>query len=138
MSGQGVPDAIRAAVSLRAQQRCEYCHVPEGAVLWPHEADHIIAEQHGGQTDWDNLAFACFHCNRHKGPNVASVEAQTGRIVPLFNPRVHRWDEHFRAEGPLIVGLTDIGRATVRLLRFNAPERLLIRQALSRAGRWHG
>ena len=34
--------------------------------------------------------------------------------VPLFNPRTHRWDEHFRWEGYYLTGLTPIGRATIR------------------------
>ena len=110
--------------------------MPDGATLWPHEADHIIAEQHGGKTELANLAFACFHCNRHKGPNVASVDGETGQVTPLFNPRIHGWGEHFQAAGARIVPLTDIGRMTAALLRFNSPERLLVRQALCRAGRW--
>jgi hypothetical protein len=136
MSGAWLPASLRAAVEERAGGRCEYCRVPDGAVMWPHEADHIIAEQHGGKTDLENLALACFHCNRHKGPNVASVDPQTGQVVRLFNPRAHRWAEHFRTEGPRIEPLSDIGRVTVELLRLNAPARLLVRQALRQAGRW--
>lgn len=137
MSGERVSAALRVAVARRANDRCEYCGMPEGAVLWTHEADHIVSSQHGGETVPENLAFACFHCNRHKGPNIVALDAETGRMAPLFNPRVHRWNQHFRAEGPLIVGLTDVGRATVRLLRLNAPERLLGRQLLWQRGRWN-
>jgi hypothetical protein len=104
--------------------------------MWPHEADHIVAAQHGGKTELANLAFACWHCNRYKGPNVASTDAQTGRVVPLFNPRLHLWGEHFEANGPTIDPKTDIGRLTASLLRFNLPERILVRQALRQAGRW--
>jgi hypothetical protein len=136
MSGQWISANLRSAVESRAKSRCEYCLVPDGAVLWPHEPDHVVAEQHGGSTGLANLALACFHCNRRKGPNVASVDSETGQIVPLFNPRVHRWLEHFRAEGARVVPLTQIGRVTVDLLRLNSPGRLLIRQALHEAGRW--
>ena len=136
MSGDWIPASLRAAVAQRAGGRCEYCRVPEGVVLWPHEADHIIAEQHGGKTELENLALACFHCNRRKGPNVASVDPATGTLVPLFNPRVHRWVEHFRLEGPRLEPLSDIGRVTIGLLRLNSPERLLVREALRRVGRW--
>ena len=136
MSSPGVSASLRADLERRANARCEYCLVPTGAVMWPHEPDHIIAEQHGGRTELANLALACFHCNRRKGPNVASVDSATGQVVPLFNPRVHRWADHFRLEGPRIVPLTQIGRVTVELLRLNSPERLLVRQALLQAGRW--
>jgi hypothetical protein len=104
--------------------------------MWPHEADHIIAEQHRGTTGFDNLAFACFHCNRRKGPNLASLDPNTGQLSPLFNPRVHQWAEHFRKDGAHIVPLSAIGRVTVELLRLNSPERLLVRVAVLQSGRW--
>ena len=136
MSGPGVSANLRVALKRRANARCEYCLVPDGAVMWPHEPDHIVAEQHGGHTELANLALACFHCNRRKGPNLASVDSESGPVVPLFNPRVHRWAEHFRLDETRIAPLTQIGRVTVELLRLNSPERLLIRQALLQAGRW--
>ena len=136
MSGPGVSGSLRAAVERRAGGRCEYCLVPDGAVMWPHEADHVIPQQHGGRTELMNLALACFHCNRRKGPNVASVDPDTGQVVPLFNPRVHKWAEHFGVEGPRIAALTQVGRVTVELLRLNSSERLLVRQALREIGRW--
>jgi len=52
-------------------------------VLLPHQPDHIIARQHGGQTTADNLAFACIHCNRHKGPNIASIDPIYGDLKKL-------------------------------------------------------
>jgi 5-methylcytosine-specific restriction endonuclease McrA len=136
MSSQRVPAELRFAVEQRAGGRCEYCLVPSGAVMWPHEADHIIAEQHGGKMDLNNLALACFHCNRRKGPNIASVDPHTQRIVPLFNPRINEWTQHFRIEAVEITPLTENGRATAELLRFNSAERLLVRRALRQAGRW--
>ena len=61
---------MRKAVVARAQSCCEYCRAPQDASLAPHEPDHVIGEQHGGQTTLDNLAYACFRCNRLKGPNI--------------------------------------------------------------------
>lgn len=40
--------------------------------------DHIIPRQHGGLTQLDNLALACLHCNRHKGPNLAGLDPLDG------------------------------------------------------------
>jgi hypothetical protein len=51
--------------------------------------DHIIARQHDGATTIDNLALACLHCNRHKGPNIAGRDVATGDLVRLFHPRQH-------------------------------------------------
>ncbi|HEX7774563.1 MAG TPA: HNH endonuclease signature motif containing protein, partial [Pyrinomonadaceae bacterium] len=52
----------------------------------PHEPDHLIALKHGGQTTFENLALACFVCNRFKGSDIASIDAVTGELVGLFNP----------------------------------------------------
>jgi hypothetical protein len=39
----------------------------------PFQIDHIIARQHGGATELENLALACIHCNRFKGPNMLGL-----------------------------------------------------------------
>ena len=89
-------EATRRAVFERSGRRCEYClvpHDPPGAadplLPGPH-VDHVIARQHGGGDEMDNFALSCPHCNRHKGPNAASVTLQ-GEPVLLFNPRRHFW-----------------------------------------------
>ena len=128
--------ALRLAVGERAHGCCEYCRVHEDDVLLPHEPDHVIAEQHGGQSTFENLALACFHCNRNKGPNIASVDPQTGRIVPLFNPRLHSWIEHFQLDGAHIIPESENGRATVSLLKFNTPARIRVRESLIGVGRF--
>lgn len=100
----------------------------------PFEIDHVIAESHGGATTADNLCLCCFACNRHKGPNVAGVDPDTGRIVPLFNPRRHGWRRHFRWDGPVLAGLTSSGRATVRVLKINLDHRVGFRRELIAEG----
>lgn len=119
-----VPAALRREVVERAEDRCEYCQLPARVAFFPHEVDHVIAEKHGGATDIDNLAFACWRCNRHKGSDLTSFDPQTGQLSPLFNPRKQVWTEHFACEGEKIVGLTLEGRTTVNLLRLNSEERL--------------
>jgi hypothetical protein len=125
-------------VRSRAGGCCEYCLLHEDDAFEPHEADHIIAEQHGGQTTENNLAFACWDCNRRKGPNVASVDPQTGEVVRLFDPRCDLWKDHFRLETFRILPLTLAGRATAALLRLNSPERLSVRATLCQIGRYPG
>jgi len=131
-----IPVTMRAAVRERAAGRCEYCLVSDEDVLIPHEPDHVVAEQHGGETSEQNLAFACFHCNRFKGPNLASMDPDTRQLAQLFLPRAQVWSEHFALNAGRIVGLTPTGRATVFLLRLNSPARMRLREALMTAGRY--
>lgn len=48
MSCSYISVELRKQVSERAQDCCEYCLIPEIAVLFAHQVDHIIAEKHGG------------------------------------------------------------------------------------------
>ena len=89
-----VSRALRRAVVERADHCCEYCGMPDSILRLPHEPDHIVATQHGGQTALDNLAYTCFRCNRFKGPNLTSLDPDTGAITPLFNPRLDHWRQH--------------------------------------------
>jgi hypothetical protein len=122
--------ALEQEVWRRAGSRCEYCHVPQEFYRVPFQIDHVIAEQHGGPTVLENLALACLHCNRHKGPNIASIDPDTGQLVPLFHPRRDRWEDHFRWSHHELVGLTTVGRATIRVLAINHPDCLAVRAAL--------
>jgi len=79
---------------------------------FPHEPDHIIALKHRGETKGENLALACFDCNRFKGTDIASVDPVTGQVVHLFNPRTQTWSDHFAIEDGRIAPLTPVGRAT--------------------------
>jgi hypothetical protein len=127
---------LRELVAERAQGRCEYCLIHQGEVFLPHQADHIIARQHGGETTPDNLAFACIHCNRHKGPNIASIDSVSGQLTPLFNPRTQTWIEHFSLEAAYIRPITAVGRVTVHLLKLNQADRVNVRRAIIEMGRY--
>jgi len=106
--------ARREFVRKRAAARCEYCHLPDFA-LSPEDfhVEHIVARKHRGPDQTDNLAWACIYCNLYKGPNLASLDPDTGKITSLFHPRRDRWQRHFRMIGARIVGWTAIGRTTV-------------------------
>ncbi len=125
---------LRQRVFERAAGRCEYCLTPQQVVLAPHEVDYVIALKHGGLTEIDNLALSCTLYNKHKGSDLASVDPETGALVALFNPRLDNWAEHFRITDGHITPLTPTARATTRLLRLNAPERVEERSLLLRAG----
>jgi hypothetical protein len=127
--------ALDEAVRRRAQFACEYCLMPQSVHRLRFPIDHIIARQHGGATVLENLALACGRCNRHKGPNLSGVDPVSGAIVMLFNPRRDRWADHFRWDGPLVVGISPQGRATLNVLVMNHPEDLAIRAELIEQGR---
>jgi 5-methylcytosine-specific restriction endonuclease McrA len=95
-----------------------------------HHIEHIVAKQHGGRDDADNLALACHRCNLRKGPNLTAVDPVSGELVPLFHPRRDQWTEHFLFRGVRIQGTTPVGRATVRLLATNDARRLELRSEL--------
>ena len=88
----------------------------------------------GGEDDPGNLALACHTCNSHKGPNLSSRDPDTNELIRLFHPRADAWIEHFRLDGPLVVGASDIGRTTAWLLRMNSPRRLELRRVLIELG----
>jgi len=98
--------------------------------------EHIIALQHQGASVEENIALACDRCNLFKGTNLSAIDPQDGTIVGLFNPRKDNWRDHFLIENEVIVGITPVGRATARLLQFNAENRLRIRQLLMLTGQW--
>ena len=114
----------------RAGSLCEYCRLPRTVMPIAFEIDHIIARKHRGAAVASNLALACFPCNSHKGSNLSGIDPASGAIVRLFHPRRHKWTHHFRWDGPVLIGRTPIGRATVVVLEINLPYRVAIRQEL--------
>jgi len=99
-----------------------------------HPIDHVIAVQHGGRSVPEYLALACLECNSHKGPNVAGFDPETDLLVRLFHLHVDDWEQHFHWDGPILVGLTDIGCTTIRVLAINRSERVLHRELLIEEG----
>lgn len=69
----------------------------------------------------ENTCLACAHCNGAKSSNATGYDPETDDLVPLFNPRKDEWEEHFFWEGPLLVGKTPVGRATIDVLNINEP-----------------
>ena len=122
--------ATRNLVRQRADERCEYCKLRQVYCELRHHIEHIIAKQHGGADDDENLALACHRCNLHKGPNLTGIDPQTRQVVPLFHPRRQQWIEHFAINGVHIVGLSAVGRATVQVLDLNDARRLELRSEI--------
>ena len=134
MSVTYIPIPLRRQVRERANECCEYCLIPESLTWASHTIDHIIAEKHGGATTAENLALACTLCNIRKGSDLASIDELTDSVEPLFHPRRDRWSEHFQLVGGRLEPQSPSGRATARLLHFNAPARVQERELLFAAG----
>ena len=119
-----------ARVAERATHRCEYCRAPEAIFNFPFKVEHIVPAVRGGVDEESNWALSCRACNLFKSDHVVAMDAFTGEVVPLFHPRVHRWEEHFSIEesAGTLVGMTIIGCATIGYLRMNLPAQLAAQQ----------
>ena len=122
--------SLERLVRRRAKDRCEYCRMPRILSPFTYEIDHVISRKHHGKTTAENLALACFFCNSFKGPNIAGIDPSSGRIVRLFHPRKDHWNRHFAWDGSLLIGRTQIGRATIAVLEMNRPDVLAFRRHL--------
>lgn len=93
--------------------------------------EHLTPLADGGESTLDNLALACFACNRRKWDRRVGIDTETGKEYRLFNPRVDNWHDHFiwASNKVEIVGLTPIGRATINALEMNRDRAKQIRTA---------
>ena len=123
-------ERTREKVRHQAGDRCEYCRLPQAASVLTFHVDHIVAKQHVDKVvdEPPFLCLACNRCNAYKGTNLSSIDPVTSEQVPLYHPRNDAWKDHFLLRGGEIVGITPTGRATVRLLNMNAPQRVELRQ----------
>ena len=126
-----ITEATQNQVRQRAKLLCEYCHASEQWQYVSFTVDHVVPLTKGGANSIDNLALACFHCNRQKSDKIVAFDEQSLSEVPLFNPRTDRWQEHFiwSTDTLLIIGLTSTGLATVVALAFNRTRIINIRAA---------
>lgn len=132
-----VPPSVQRIVRERAHGLCEYCHTAEQWQYVLFTIDHVVPLVVGGTDAPDNLALACFHCNRRKSGHPAMAVSGAEPDKPLFDPRRQDWSDHFAwaADGERLVGLTDVGRATIDLLAMNRERVIAIRRADIAVGR---
>lgn len=78
----------------------------------------------------------CF-CNGHKYNRTEAPDPTERTLVPLYNPRRQRWQDHFcwSEDYAQIIGLTPIGRATVETLKLNRMGLVNMRQVLYLIGK---
>jgi len=65
-----------------------------------------------------------------------TIRAVTRKKTRLFNPRRDRWSKHFKLHGATIVGLTPVGRTTVRTQAMNSPLAVEVRRDLIDEGQY--
>ena len=126
---------LRRLLSIRADGRCEYCRVLEYLSNYEFHIEHIIGLQHGGTSFSSNLAFACSWCNWKKGPNISTILTPVGPLIPLFNPRKQNWFDHLEVGSTgWLIGKSDIGESTIKLLELNHSEKVIERFEMMESG----
>ena len=122
-----ISTVLRRHVIERAGERCEYCNLHQSSFpLVSFHVEHVVAKQHGGSDQLENLCLACHWCNLFKGPNLSTLV--DGKLTRLFNPRKDKWPDHFAEKEGQILGTTMIGIATASLLNMNDPDRVELRR----------
>jgi 5-methylcytosine-specific restriction endonuclease McrA len=121
MAKSSIPSDVRVAVIQRASKCCEYCKSQDKYSPTTFTIDHILPESLDGTSHFLNLCYACFLCNRLKSNKLKVYDLTLKAWIPLFNPRKDIWEEHFswNEDTTKIVGITAIGRCTVKELKLN-------------------
>jgi hypothetical protein len=129
---------LHSRIAKAAENRCGYCLSHQRYVMSKLEIEHIFPRDLGGTDEEENLWLSCGLCNRHKATQIEHFDEETQISVKLFNPRTQIWAEHFAwsAAGVEIIGLTAIGRMTVKALKLNNEIAVEVRRNWITAG-WH-
>jgi HNH endonuclease len=124
-------------VAERARDACEYCRSQARFATHSFSVEHVVPLNAGGSDEPENLALACQGCNNHKYTKTEARDPISGALVPLFNPRLQLWRDHFlwSADFTRILGTTPVGRATVEALHLNRAGLLNLRELLYAAGK---
>lgn len=128
-----ISKSLRLAAAKRANNCCEYGHIPHIDSYYGFQVDHIVSRKHGRKTVLTNLAYACPDCNSYKGTDLGTYLTSSLIITRFFHPRLDKWEDHFQTDhSGLIFALTDIGNATIKIFQINHPDRIIERQLLWR------
>ncbi|MBL8872292.1 MAG: HNH endonuclease [Planctomycetaceae bacterium] len=123
-----IPLAIRREIREHYFQCCAYCQSSEALTVVTFEVEHIVPRSHGGQTEFNNLCLACPSCNRHKSNRLTGI-VDGDLVAPLFHPQQQKWLDHFdwSINATVIVGLTEVGIATINQLHMNRRQLVEVR-----------
>lgn len=135
MTSRYIPRELVRRVRRRADELCEYCRLPQFSQEPTFHVDHIKPLAAGGSTTVDNLALACVTCSLRKATRQYVPDPRSGRLVPVFHPRKHRWSDHIAwTRSQRLHGKTPTGRATITALGMNRSAVVAIRQQLAAFG----
>ncbi|MFN9715287.1 MAG: HNH endonuclease [Planctomycetota bacterium] len=131
-----IPAELRRRIRAHFLQRCAYCRSSEALTVVTFEIEHIHPTSLGGRTEFKNLCLACPSCNRHKANRITGYTDE-GIESRLFHPQRDHWLDHFdwSVNGTLLVGLTEIGLATVNLLQMNRSQMVEVRSLWAIVGK---
>jgi 5-methylcytosine-specific restriction endonuclease McrA len=123
MTKPHISKSLRELVRKRAKQRCEYWQSAEWLMGVYCEIDHVFPWSMGGSSTEENLCLACPPCNAYKQAKIEGTDPFSNQRTLLYNPRLQNWKEHFSwsEDGTHIIGISEIGRATVHTLQLNHP-----------------
>ena len=123
--------ALRREYHRRALGLCEYCHTAEQWQYVPLPWITSCGYRRVAPNTPRQSGAGLFSLQSAQGRSPAGNRPKDAKLVALFHPRRHRWDEHFiwSADGLRIVGLTAIGRATIAALDLNRQRVVHIRAA---------
>ena len=125
---------LARAIRQRADGKCEYCRIPQFAFPLPFQIDHIIAEQHGGQSVANNLVWRVRVATGIKALTLLDlIRSRAKSSVSFIRERISGASIS-NSNGALIVGKTSIGHVTVQVLSMNDYDLLLLRVQLIEEG----
>jgi 5-methylcytosine-specific restriction endonuclease McrA len=81
-----IPASLRRLVIQRGGDHCEHCGLSQAGQAATFHIDHITPIVAGGATA-ENLALACVSCSLRKATRQMVEGPETGKTVPIFNPR---------------------------------------------------
>jgi len=131
-----VSSDIREIVAGRANYVCEYCLLPKKTLISDSKSNTSLVVSTAVLLRLIIWRWRVVFCNRYKGSDIASLIPARNELIRFYNPRSDRWREHFRLNGVVIVELTEIGEATIRILQMNHDDQILDRQVLNVRGRY--
>lgn len=103
-------------------KKCAYCESKFLATGFG-DIEHVIPKTHDSDMwfKWENLTIGCQVCNNNKG-------SYYDINLPILDPYVDDIDEHIFFAGSFLVGRTQKGSHTIRLLKLNRIELLEARE----------
>ena len=132
MAKTNISPDLRKAVIQRAARCCEYCKSQDKYSPTLFTIDHFMPQSLDGTSDFMNLSYACFLCNRLKSNKLKVFDVLSDKWIPLFNPRKDEWHEHFswNNDATKIIGITSSGRCTVKELKLNREKLIEYRNSI--------